>query len=818
MGAVFRAVDTKLNREVAIKVLPDSVAGDPERLLRFSREAKLLASLKHPNIAQIYGIEDRALIMELVAGETLRGRLAPERALNCAMQIAAALGAAHEKGIVHRDLKPANIMITESGIVKVLDFGLAKAAIEADVPAASNTLTMAPDSTGLVLGTPAYMSPEQARGKPVDRRADVWAFGAVFYEMLTGRPAFTGETIADVLAAVVTREPDLTPVPEQFRPLIRRCLEKDPAKRLRDLGDMDLLLATPGPGTNTPSGRGRRGTLLAMTALGATIGALALFMWTRTAPPPAPAVSRFTIPMGAGEELTDAPAISPDGRLIAYTVQSEAGDPRLYLRDLSLFSAREVAGSIGASQAFFSQDGNWLGFFARGQLQKIAVRGGTPVQIAPATFPFGGTFTDDGSVVYVPDEVSGLRLIRPGGGNVEVLTKPDGADAGFAHIWPQAVPGTEYVLFTIQGRRERGVAALSLKTLRWQLVLKGAVGGVASAGFNSMVRLFASDPAAGIKAGLWNPLSPAPASAETTVLENVYYRAGGASLRTTLAVSRSGTAVYVPGDPSKTTLAWVDRNGRAETAAPGPQAFLHSVLSPDATRTVVAIGSDLWIYDLAAGTHRRLTFYENSGGAAGSPIWSPDGKRVIFAVQEGADYDMYSQTADGSRAAELLLKKPFNQYPTAMTREGTLLFGEGYPDRGEDLFTLQNGEVKPVRVTAKFSEVSAQFSPDDRRLAYQSDESGRNEIYVEDYPGGANRAVVSTNGGTIPTWSRDGKELFYIAGGAVMVAAVGPGRSFGPPHRLFDRAEYNFFWHSYDPAPDGKRLLMIQTLSCLGKS
>jgi serine/threonine-protein kinase len=664
---------------------------------------------------------------------------------------------------------------------------------------------------GTILGTAAYMAPEQARGKAVDKRADIWAFGAVFYEMLSGRAAFAGESMTDILAAVLTKEPDFALLPEDFRPLIRRCLEKDLARRLRDLGDMDLLLPTPGP---RPARR-QRTTLFAMAVLGAAISALAVFLSTRADSPQKAAVSRFTIPLAAGEELTDVPAISPDGRLLAYTVQTGSGDPHLYLRDLSLFVPRQVTESGSASQPFFSQNGTWLGFFARGQLQKIAVSGGTPVQIAPATFPFGGTFTDDGSVIYVPDEVSGLRLIRPGAGNVEVLTKPDGGDNGFAHIWPQVLSGTEYVLFTIQGRRSRGVAALSLKTRRWQLVLPGGFGGVASGvssgGSSHMARLFVSDPAAGVKAGLLNAAQPTATTAETTVLENVYYQTGGSSLRTALAVSRSGSAVYIPGDPSKRTLSWVDRNGRAEAAFPTPASFLHAVLSPDGTKALVTIGSDLWIYDLAAGTRRRLTFYENSGAVASSPIWSPDGDRVIFGAQEGVDYDMYSQPADGSRPAELLLKRPFNQYATAMTRDGTLLFGEGYPDRGEDLYTLSpKGEVTPVRVTPKFSEVNAQFSPDGRRLAYQSDESGRNEIYVENYPGGAQRVVISTAGGTTPMWSRDGKELFYIAGGSVMAAAEGPGGSLGPPRALFDRADYNFFWHSYDPAPDGKRLLMVR--------
>jgi serine/threonine-protein kinase len=702
-------------------------------------------------------------------------------------------------------------MVTETGIVKVLDFGLAKTALEGEAPAdsaAAPTFTMAPVSAGLVLGTPAYMSPEQARGKPVDRRADIWAFGTVLYEMFTGRAPFGGDSITDILAAVLTQEPDLTPVPEEFRPLIRRCLEKDPAKRLRDIGDLDLLLPKSAP----RAVRSQAMRLLAVAALAVVaLGVISVFLWTRTSSARPVAVSRFSISMAAGEEVTDAPAISPDGRFIAYTVQTASGDARLYLRDLSRFDPREVAGSGGASQPFFSADGSWLGFFARGQLQKIAVSGGTPIQIASATFPFGGTFTEDGSIIYVPDEISGLRMIRPGAAKEEVLTRPDGADNGYSHTWPQALPGTEFIVFTIQGRRGRGVAALSLKTRRWEFVLPGAVGGVTAVASGSMVRLFASDPGAGIKVGLWNANRAKPATAETTVLENVYHQTGGSSLRTSLAVSPSGSAVYIPGDPAKRTLSWVDRSGRAEPAFPTPALFMQAVLSPDGTKALVTIGSDLWVCELRAGTRRRLTFFENSGSLASSPIWSPDGTRVIFGAQEGLDYDMYSQLADGSRPAELLLKRPFNQYAGAMLPDGTLLFGEGYPDHGEDLYALlPTGKVSPVRVTSKFSELNPLFSPDGRRIAYQSDESGRNEIYVENYPGGAQRTVVSTDGGTIPMWSRDGKELFYIGGGAVMVAAVRPDGSFGPARRLFDRADYNFFWHSYDPAPDGKRLLMVR--------
>jgi serine/threonine-protein kinase len=538
---------------------------------------------------------------------------------------------------------------------------------------------------------------------------------------------------------------------------------------------------------------------------------LAVSLWER-GPSTGGASTRFTIPLEPNQQLTDAPAISPDGRMLAYAVQKGSGDPHLYLRDLGAFEAREVAGSGGASEPFFSPDGKWLAFFAQGQLQKVAVSGGAPIKIAPATFPFGGTFLEDGSIVYVRDEMSGLVMVRPGSDQPELLTRPDGGDNGFSHTWPQALPGGEYVVFTLNAKKNRGIAALSLKTRAWQLVLPGVSGGGAvGEGVDSIVRLFVSDRSAGVKAALLNAGHPSLTVADTTVLENVSYWSGSASRRTALAVSRSGSAVYVPGDPGKRSLVWVDRAGRAETAIATPAPFLQSVLSPDGTKVVAAIDADLWVYELATGTRRRLTFYGETGSSVASPMWSADGSRIIYSANESGDEDIYSQPADGSRPAELLLKRPFNQYPTSMTRDGTLLFGEGYPDHGEDPFTLSaDGKVTAVRVTPNFSEVNAQFSPDGRRLAYQSDESGRNEIYVEDYPGGGHRAVVSSEGGTTPMWSRDGKELFYVTGDAVMVTAVGSGGSMEPGRKLFDRSPYNFFWHSYDPAPDGKRLLMIR--------
>jgi Tol biopolymer transport system component/predicted Ser/Thr protein kinase len=800
MGEVYRARDTRLGREVAIKVANEKFSE------RFEREARSIAALNHPNICHVYDVGPNYLVMELIDGQPLRGPLPAEKALDYARQIADGLRAAHDRGITHRDLKPANILVTSGGGIKILDFGLAKTAdANAANPENSPTLTLSQTQAGMIIGTAAYMAPEQARGKPVDHRADIWAFGCVLYEMLTGKAAFRGETIADILAAVVTKELDLTAVPLKLRGVVKRCLEKDPQKRLRDIGDLDLLLVY----DERSAEPRRRWVASAATGLCLAILALGLYLWIRQLPAPHAPVTRFVITLDTNEELTDSPAISSDGRLIAYASHKGSGDPHIYLRNLSGFEAREVAGTSGGAQPFFSPDGRWLGFFAQGQLQKVEIGGGAPIKLAAATFPFGGTFLEDGSVIYVPDETSGLMMIRPGRGEPESLTRPDGNENGHEHIWPEALPGGSYVLFSIGGKNKRGIALYSMKTRQWQLVVPGVSAGAAGAQSGSSVRVFVNDLNTSVKAAVLNFEHPTVVTAERTVLDNVNYEAGGWR-RMALAVSRSGSAVYVAGDPGKRTLVWVDRTGRIAPAADVPAEISQAVLSPNGHKVLVQIAADLWVYDLDTGARRRLTFYGNTGMNSSSPMWSTDGSRVIYSANEGVDYDIFSLPADGSRPAERLLKRPYNQYPTSLTPDGTLLFGEGYPDGGEDLYTLSpDGKVAPVRVTKAFSEVNAEFSPDGHRLVYQSDESGRNEVYVEDYPGGGHRVVVSTDGGTIPMWSRDGKELFYVSGEAVIVTAAKTDGSFGPGRKLFDRSPYNFFWHSYDPAPDGKRLLMV---------
>jgi Tol biopolymer transport system component len=520
------------------------------------------------------------------------------------------------------------------------------------------------------------------------------------------------------------------------------------------------------------------------------------------------------IPLSPGQELTDFPAISPDGETVAYAARAGSGESRLFLRSINSFEAREVPGSGGAEEPFFSPDGRWIGFFGQGQLLKAALAGGSPIKLAGAPFPFGGMWNKDDSIIYVPDEVSGLMRIPAAGGMAESLTKPDGGPNGFSHLWPQPLPGGRSILFSIRGKSVDGVAVLSLDSRQWQLVLPGATGAIflpeRSSPVNSSGWLVSSDESAGIRLAPFDASHPAPTVANTPVLTDVYSKSG--SNRSWLTVSTNGNAAFVSGNLNRRSLVRVDRDGKLQAVSTELAGYSQSILSPDASKALELIGADLWIYDLSTGARRRLTSYGDSGVAASSPMWSRDGSRILFSSNEGVDRDIYSQPADGSRPPETLLKRPNNQYPTSMAPDGTLLFGEAYPDKGEDLMTMSpDGQVSPFRVTAQFTEINGQFSPDGHWVAYQSDESGRSEIYVEAFPAGGKRIAVSTEGGVIPMWSRNGKELFFIGGDSVMTAPVKPDGSFGPTQKLFDRAPFNFFWHSYDPSPDGKWFLMIHS-------
>jgi Tol biopolymer transport system component/predicted Ser/Thr protein kinase len=807
MGEVYKARDTRLDRMVAVKVSNEQFSE------RFEREARAVAALNHSNICTLHDVGPNYLVMEYIEGTPLKGPLPVDQALKNAAQICDALDTAHKKGITHRDLKPANILVTKAG-VKLLDFGLAK--MGPAIQAGDGTMTMALTGKGEILGTFQYMSPEQVTGQDADSRSDIFSFGLVLYEMLTGKRAFEGSSPASVIAAIMERPaPTIADVaPAALDRLLQRCLAKDPDDRwqsARDLkAELEWIASAPESGKATPASSrlGRMGGVAAALALIA-VASVAFALWNRPTTVQKTEV-RLTIPLPPGQEITSYPAITRDGRTVAYVTQQGTEDAQLYLRDLNSFEVRAVAGSSGAKQPFFSPDGKWVAFFAQGQLQKAEVAGGTPIRLAEAPVPLGGTWSDDNTIIYTGSLAAGLMRVPASGGTPESLTKPDGAAKGYAHVFPQVLPGGRSVLFAIWGQ-ELGSWVLSLDSHRWEMVLPiGAFGATMFDGAGGPTgRLLIVDQAAGIKAAPFDPAHPARTSADTSVLSNVYYDIE-LEQRGWLDVSNTGTAVYAPGNPAKTSLVWVDREGKTESLGKDQDVYREARLSPDGTKAAVRHGYQLWIHDLQRGTRSRLT----SGNANNlNPIWSRDGARIIFASNRGGDWDIYSQPADGSRPAEALLKRPYNQYPVSILADGTLLYQEIHPQTGRDLWTVSpDGKASPLRVTP-FNEGFGQFSPGtggQRWVAYSSDESGQNEIYVQSYPGGANRIAVSTGGGSLPTWSSDGKELFYVSGDSLVAVATRPDGSFGAPRRLFDRSNYLLRYVSHDASPDGKRFLMIQ--------
>ena len=517
--------------------------------------------------------------------------------------------------------------------------------------------------------------------------------------------------------------------------------------------------------------------------------------------------------MPPGQELTSFPAITRDGQTVAYVTRQGTDDAQLYLRDLSSFEPRAVTGSSGALQPFFSPDGKWVAFFAQGQLQKAEVSGGAPIRLAEAPNPMGATWNDDNTIIYAASLGSGLLRIPASGGTPESLSKPDGAAQGYAHVLPQALPGGRRVLFTVWGQTQ-GTAVLSLDSGRWDLVLPVTrfASGMFEATRGSIGRILLPDQTAGIRAAPFDAARPAPTNVEASVLTDVYYDVENET-RGWLAVSTTGTAVYATGNPARASLVWADREGKIEPLVKDQDLYREVSLSPDGLKAVVRYELHLWMHDLQRGTRIRLT---SGTGSNILPLWSGDGARIVFASNRGGDWDIYSQPADGSGPADVLLTRPYDQFPYSMLPDGTLLYHEIHPKTSRDLWTLSpDGKTSPLRVTP-FNEMSGQFSPGSnagpRRIAYASDESGRNEIYVQSYPSGANRVPVSTGGGVLPRWSRDGQELFYITGDAVVAVAMRPDGSFGAPQRLFDRSAFlvNPRFHSVSVSPDGKRFLMIQ--------
>jgi eukaryotic-like serine/threonine-protein kinase len=836
MGDVFRARDMRLDREVALKMVSAGLARDPERVARFEREAKLLASLNHPNIAAIYGVEESgpapALVMELVEGPTLADRikagpLPVDEAVRIARQIADGLEYAHERGVVHRDLKPANIKVAPDDSVKILDFGLAKViageAIEADM-ATSPTLTRMATQAGYIIGTAAYMSPEQAKGKPVDRRADIWAFGCVLFEMLSGKIAFQGETITDTLAAVVRAEPDWSLLPAatplRVRVLLGRCLQKDPKQRLRDIGDArisidEVLSGAPleaGVPAEVSKAVPRRQPILwtaAVVLIAVAAGAAVWFL--KPASVPRKPVSRFTITLPLGDQFValDYPgiALSPDGTQLAYSAV-HSGMRQLYLRALDNLEAKPVPDTEGAFGPFFSPDGQSLGFYAAARLRKIPLAGGAAVTLTTDTVPYGADWSPQGMILLAPN-IGPIEQIPDTGGALQPLTHLALDRGESLHGWPSVLPGGQAFLF-IAGPSPQRIVVQSLSSgERRDLGLAGASPRYAASGH----LVYVQD--GNLMAVGFDPSKLQLAGTPQPVVQGVMQLSNGAAQ---YSISATGSLAYIPGSAAGANrqLVWVSRNGTEQTLPASPHTYVYPHLSPDGRMVAVSFrdqSSQTWLYDFGRDSMTRLTF---SGTENEMPVWTRDGKRIAHISNQDGPVNIYWQPADGSGGLERLTNTRETEVPSSFSPDGQLL---AYVDinaaTGYDIWILHLADRKAEPfIKTPFSESSPRFSPDGHWLAYVSDESGRYEIYVQPYPGPGGKYQISTDGGGEPVWNPNGKELFYRSGDKMMAAEITttPSFSVGKSKMLFQGpyTPTTGTFPFYDVSPDGQRFLMLK--------
>ena len=814
MGEVWRATDTKLGREVAIKVLPPAFASDPERLARFTREAQVLASLNHPNIAAIYGVEDHALVMELVEGETLSGPLPLETVLDYARQIADALETAHEKGIVHRDLKPGNIMVTAAGVVKVLDFGLARVTEDTGGDSQhSSTLTISPTRTGVILGTAPYMSPEQARGKPVDKRADIWGFGCVFYEMLTGKPAFPGDTTTDILAAVVKSEPDLSQTSAQVRRLLRECLEKDPKKRLRDIGDAWKLLEEEPRAAAVPPRAGKAGWIIA--AIVFTLAAV--FLWRATRPVEEPLI-RLSVDLGpdalTGLSLTA--AISPDGRRLVFPMRGRNGTPSLATRLLDQVEPTLLEGSDNGREPFFSPDGHWVGFFNVGQLLKTPSQGGgaSSVMNVANGVPTGASWTTDRSIVVPLGTVQPLSRIPESGGTPQPITK---LGAEISQRWPQALPGGKAILFT----GTRSAAAWDNANIEAVVLRTGEIKTIARGGYYGRYvptghLLYVHQGALfGVK---FDPDTLEASGTPVQLLNDLAANSVTGGGQFDFSSSGHGTLIYLAGKlaPQAWQISWLDGSGDIRPLIATPGAFTNPRFSPDGRKVAFIKGGNVYIHDLDRDTTTQLTL----AGTAESAVWAPDGKHILF--RSGADQLSWLRS-DGGGEPVALFKSGTTIIPWSFSPGGRLAYFVTRPDSGLDIWTVQLDLSDPDRprpgqpdpfLRTPAGELLPRFSPDGRWIAYRSNESGNYEIYVRPFPtGSGGRWQISTSGGLYGIWSPNGRELFYeTADNRIMVLDYSvDGNTFVPgrPRLWSDKQLFYTGTSNLDLAPDGKRFLVF---------
>ena len=840
MGEVCRARDTKLNREVALKVLPDAFANDPDRMARFEREAQLLAALNHPNIAAIYGLEDatdvRAIVMELVEGAMLVGPVAIDDAVRIAKQIAEAIEYAHDRGIIHRDLKPANIKVTPDGTVKVLDFGLAKAMDDVSDTAApmagtmSPTLSLGATYAGVILGTAAYMAPEQAKGRPADRRSDIWAFGIVLYEMLTGDRLFGGDSVPETLASVMKDPITLGKLPEatpaSVRKLVSRCLERDPRRRLQSIGEARILLEDLIAGTTvdeprppTLSAHGPAKWLWAIAAVAVVVAVAGLALaWYRPAPP-LPAVARYTIPPPDGTTITtnrafaSNVALSPDGRYIAFVADERGRERTLWVRAINSLTAQRLDRTDDPIYPFWSPDSQHIAYFAKSKLMRVALAGGAPLAVCDAPDGEGGAWYqppgEDGIIVFAPDQTGPLQRVLAQGGVPASVTKLTDGESG--HIFPQFLPDGR-VLYLARGTKP-GLYVQSLGSNDRSFVMK-ATGRTLFSPPGFLLYLRENT----LLAQRWNPAKQELQGEPVLIADDV--RTGGANGRNAFTVSANGVLAYRAGGTGRFQMTWYTRDGKPdgsvlEAGDNGP-----FDLSPDGKRLAVEIGTgddrDLWLKDLVNGTLSRIT---SAPGSDRSAVWSPDSQRIAFVHEEGAKLALL-ETAIGSGTLTTVPSDGTQTTVHQWTSDGkTLLTSQGTRSlnlvalAGEGIPTSATGKPKMLFSTT-YQTGTFQVSPDGKWIAYTSQETGSAQVVVATFPGFTDRRQISIAPSAQPVWRSDGKELFFIQRDFKLMAVDVTTRSStldsGPIRMLFpvSAAVGTLQARTYAVARDGRRFLI----------
>ena len=830
MGEVYRARDTRLDRDVAIKALPVTYAADRARMARFEEEARAVGQLNHPNVVVVHdiGVHDGApfIVTEMLDGEDLRqqlnhGALPPRRAVEYAQQIARGLAATHARGIVHRDLKPENLVVTQEGCVKILDFGLAKltAAPGAEPPVSTERLETSP---GLIVGTIGYLAPEQLRGERADHRADIFAFGVILYEMLSGARPFERPSPSEIIAAILKEEPAALTGPTGLVRIVRRCLEKDPEQRFQSVRDLGFALDVLSSSSSEPAGMDagaitpfrhpasspvrrwstpRLGAMLLASVLSAAVAGVAVWN-ARSVEPPQGQVARFVLPVEDGAILPGNLELSRDGAFLAYSI-GRPGARTLLVRKLATPDVEPVAVIEGGEGPFFSPDSQWLGFFADGKMKKISLRGGAPLTLADAPSQRGADWGENGSIVFAPIARAGLFLVSENGGVPEALSTPDEQRLETSHISPRWLPGGRHVIYVARGetQADRRIAAFSFKDRRSRALLAGdAVPRYLSSGHltflhrgNLMVVPFSVDRLA-------TTGTPAPA------VERV-----GA-----YGVSDTGLLMYVPvNSVPGARLVWVDRRGHATDIAAPVRNYSNPRLSPDGGRVALTVAtveqSNIWIFDLGRDALVRLTFE----GQSGWPIWSRKGREVVYASnRSGTSWDIYRRSTDGTGVEASILVKPLLQIPHALSDKGGLLaLTEIGPSSFHTAMLSMHDGALNVRVNNAWT---PSLSPDGRWLAYTSNDAGRYEVYVRPTSDAEGRWQISTEGGVEPVWSATGSELFFRHEEEVLAVDVvtNPTFAHGRPRKLFEGryalGDVNDDTRAYDVAPDGHRFLMLR--------